>query len=628
MALKNTDNTKDPLIASVSGETRQKIKKGDGLADIMVKSSGSYRDKKDKAEENKYLLTGQDKYRKPGNERGTRAEGYHPYAKARNIRATGLGELASKRMIEGEGIGASLKGAIYDKFQAKKMQFKEFKDPMNLVKMLTGGGKSGFSKFMTSAAGRLRNRSAHDIEYFSGVKAPTAKKIPKLESSTEPTSSGKSTKGGKGGDNSNILNKIYQVLTESIKKAEMAKDFDKENKAEEQKDRDKKHKELIDALKGITGKSAPAEEKKGGGLLGLLGLAAGVILSKLKDIFGPVLKFVTNIGSKILGGLANLAKDLWNGVKNIGNKIFGKTPETPKPKTDAKGRARDAKGRFTKVPEATKVEPSMASKAGGAIKNVGKTIAKGAKSVTGAVGKTASKVASTTLKGAGKLLGFLKGIPGLGILAAGAGLIMEIQDLKSQLEAKTITDAEFKKGVARAVGGAAGGAGGAALLGTLGAAAGSIVPGVGTLIGGIGGGVLGYMGGDAVGGFLGEKLYDYFVNGKKETASAVKGKPKTSSPVPTASGTGSTSATSASTSIPKAATPQATVPATGGRLDAASKQNADVKSAVSSPILINKPTTVNNNVNSSTTTGGGGQIGVRNDDSTLMRMQYGSIRAV
>jgi hypothetical protein len=632
------NKTKDPMITTVDGNTTQKIKKGDGIADVLVKSQAkSKKAGSDKAEENKYLLTGQDKYRKPGQERGTRAEGYHPYQKAANIRQSGLGQLAAQRMIEGEGIGASLKGATKDKFKAMKMGMKEKFDPLNIVKKMTFG-----SKFLTAAAGKMMKRSSKDIEYFSGVKAPTAKKVrglPEVESAGGATvdGGGKGNKGGMGGNANGILNKIYKVLADSIeenkKERELTKDFEKENKSEEQKDRDHKHKELIDALKGIFGKSKPEDKKKGGGLMGMLGMAAGLIMAKLRGIFGPILKFVTSIGSKILGGLTSMASKIWGGTKDIASKLMQSDIAT-KAKSVVKSVAGKGSSLVKSGVEAVKGGASSvakgatgaASKVGGALKNIGKTVAKGAKSAAGAAGKTATKVASSALKGAGKLLKFVKGVPGLGVLAAGVDLIMRMQDLNSQLEAGTLKESDYKKAVAGAVGSAAGGAGGAALLGALGATAGSIVPGVGTLVGGIGGGVLGFMGGEAIGGFLGEKLYDYFVDGKKSaspagaTASKAPGAPTASPASPTTPKAASGTTPSYQTAIKAASAP----PATGARLNEASQQSSQLAAPASGPTVINKPTTINN-VTHSSGGGSGGSLNMRNDDAVLLRVQYGSV---
>ena len=171
------------------------------------------------------------------------------YDKASKIRKKSFGDLLSEKIVDGGGIGESLKSTFSEKGKAKIKGIKEFFDPMNMAKAV--GGKAGAAIY-----GKLRGRSQEDMEYFTDTKkrkkggtdangTPTADKLDSLET---------------GNDFLSTLISIQELLSkhEEENKAQREKEnnFAEENKTE----KDRRHNELIAA---ITGKPvAKGKEKK------------------------------------------------------------------------------------------------------------------------------------------------------------------------------------------------------------------------------------------------------------------------------------------------------------------------------------------------------------------------------
>ncbi|WP_046005617.1 hypothetical protein [Pseudoalteromonas rubra] len=110
---------------------------------------------------------------------------------------------------------------------------------------------------------------------------------------------------------------------------------------------------------------------------------------------------------------------------------------------------------------------------------------------------------------AGKKGGFLSRLPGaklFGKMAAPLSAVMGAVDVATTLSDDTLTAQQKTQQLGTAVGGAGGAWAGAAA----GAALGSVIPGIGTAVGGLIGGGRGAMGGESVGGWLGDKLGGWF----------------------------------------------------------------------------------------------------------------------
>ena len=231
------------------------------------------------------------------------------YQKADRIKETGLLSLiARKKFEEGQSLGASIKGAISDKFKAKVKRTKRAFDPLNLVRVLTGNGVIG--KSLRTIAGRTMGRDDEDIKYFGGYKRKGNR------SSAEPMvthiGSGKITPIASGDGVADAVTKLYSLIKnnfdEKIKKSELQKNFE-EGKNEKQQ---KRHDELIKALGGISKGSDKKEGKKNEG--GLLDFVTN-LLNKFKDMLKPILDIWSDVKSFF-------KNDLWKNLLKYGKYLI------------------------------------------------------------------------------------------------------------------------------------------------------------------------------------------------------------------------------------------------------------------------------------------------------------------
>jgi hypothetical protein len=576
--------------------------------------------KKD-AKDHKYYWTTNPKTGKPMRKKNRTGSGYE---EADITGSKSLGQLASERMMGGEGLGKSLKGALKDKIGAAGTSLKRKFDPMNMLSKLPGG----MGTLAATAYGKKRGRDPKDISYFTGIHAPEQEAVPeKAEKVTASKVGGKSSGGGMGRGAVGLLKEIKQTIVDKFeddkKQKEIENNWDEQKKAEE----DKKHKELIDAIHGIHGGDAgpKKEEKRGGGLLSMLGDFLGNFMGRGKGLLGRV----GGIAKKVGKGVLSAGKSIARGGKNLVMKAGGAAKKGFSAMKSGLGMGSKTASVVSKGLDTTKAalvqaKPSTAVKVAETAQKTGSAIAK--------VSGTASRMGGVTsklIKGGGKLLGFLKSIPGLSVIGAGADLIMRVSELQEKVKSGKVKESEYKKEMTKVVGEAAA----AGLLPIMGAALGSFVPGVGTLVGGLAGGAAALLGGDKIGGWLAGKMYDFFVDGKKggdeKTASASASK-TTASAIPSKAKPAATSpAASKPASVPSAS-PAATPPSNlGSRAAQATQVNQSLVGPAAqqqqSPVLVNKTTNV---VNKSGGSGGGGQGGVRNDEPVLQRVQYGNMRAV
>lgn len=226
----------------------------------------------------------------------------HEYGKAEDIRKTSIGDLIAKNLVEGKGVGESIKGGVTDKIKAIGTGIKEKFDPMNMAKSI--GGNLGAALY-----GKTFNRSQKDLEYFTGME----KEEPKENKKNEKKSYDVVTKKGK---NKNPLNttigagsrplplrkndsvsdvaaKLFSLLRKSYEDKKLQMELDKNFEGERKDEAARRHKEFIDALLGLTGGtvsgSAKAEDQKTGLLDTIKNIADTVSwISKLKDFAGLV----------------------------------------------------------------------------------------------------------------------------------------------------------------------------------------------------------------------------------------------------------------------------------------------------------------------------------------------------
>jgi len=286
----------------------------------------------------------------------------------------------------------------------------------------------------------------------------------------------------------------------------------------------------------------------------------------------------------------------------------------------------------------------------------------GAKAATGAAeglaegaAKSATKV-SKLLESSKGVLKFLEKIPGLSLIAAGASLIYDVKTAIDRHEAGEIDDNELKKEVVGAVGGGLGGLGGAEVGSLLGGAVGSVVPGAGTLVGGILGGAAGFFGGEKLGKYAAEKMFDYFQGGKdveppsdpaseannlkkqdttKPAAAAPSSMP-TATPMPASAPSGGAKpspSAGGSPAMPAAASPMSAAPTNSPNMGTQLSQSIQLNQTMKMDAQVAEaaPTVVNNNSSSSsqqTQQNKGPMPPVRNKESTIERLVYYSTRVV
>ena len=157
------------------------------------------------------------------------------YSDAAKIRKKSFGDLFAEKMVNGDGIGQSLKSTFSEKGKAKVKGIKEKFDPMNIAKMV--GGKTGAAIY-----GKVMGRSQEDMEHFTETKkkkkgkdVDTAEKLGSLSKGNELLTS---------------LMSIHDLLKkreeEDTKEREETKSF----AAEQKEEKDRRHKHLLAAIAG------------------------------------------------------------------------------------------------------------------------------------------------------------------------------------------------------------------------------------------------------------------------------------------------------------------------------------------------------------------------------------------
>lgn len=222
------------------------------------------------------------------------------YRQASNIRKTGLIKLIATRKFEGgQGIGRAIGSSISDKFKAKAVGMKEAMDPLNWVRKITGKGT--FGDIMTTMAGRAFGRSDDTISYFGGFKRKTKNKDPQLTTigpgPIKPLKMNDSL--------ADILAKMYNFMTKTsedrIKQQEIEKSFRQEQLDEDER----RHQELVTAIKKFTGEKQPDVKKESG----------NSIIDMVKGMFDKLSGMFADLVTK-LGPLLRWAGAMsWTGLK-------------------------------------------------------------------------------------------------------------------------------------------------------------------------------------------------------------------------------------------------------------------------------------------------------------------------
>jgi hypothetical protein len=266
------------------------------------------------------------------------------YQQARSIRKTGLLSLIAERKFEdGQGIGASIGGAISDKFKAKGMAFKEALDPLNMVRKLTGRG--GFGDIAVSGVGRLLGRNNRDIEAFGGY---GRKKKGKKNPSYSTISNGPIRPLKVGDSSADILAKMYNFMRKSDETTVRENEIDRAFRQEQIDEDNRRHKELVNAIKsymkGTKGDdkdpkkksfldelkniaenlaTAYAEWRLGKTLTKVAAKLAGKLLRR--PAAKLVAKLVDKLATKIKGNLAGKMLAKFGGGMMTKSQVIGKT---------------------------------------------------------------------------------------------------------------------------------------------------------------------------------------------------------------------------------------------------------------------------------------------------------------
>lgn len=399
------------------------------------------------------------------------------YKKADEIRKSKFSESVINRLLEGKGLGSSLKETMGERTQAKFTGIKEFFDPLNMLHKALGGGS--FANVMTAWAG---NKNPDLVRRFIGNKKDTATKMD--SSKTE---------------NQN-LGKIYDLLKTEFDRRKKLREIDKnfeKVRSENEKQRFEKLLEAIESMHAPVISIQDVTQKKTSKLPWILSLLAGLIpfikkwlngfeksvIERLSGFFVDFLKKVYDFVSPIIKGIKNVIEDLFSKIMKI-----------------------------PFVRDALDGIKSVAKKAGGVIEDVADRL--GIKGIVKGVAKTATKIAGGALDGAEGVLKFIGNVaekfPVVGAAIAAGQIGYEVHEAIELRKEGKITDAQLHKKVVKIIGNVLGGIGGAELGGVLGSFI--PVPLFGTLGGALVGGIAGSYGGEWIAG----KLYKYFQehNGK------------------------------------------------------------------------------------------------------------------
>lgn len=210
------------------------------------------------------------------------------YQEAARTRKKSFISILTEKLVEGNGLGKSIKATISDKSAARAKGFKEKIDPMNIIKFMTGG-----SKFAAALYGSARGRSKEDMKYFLGQPksakevGASSTRIDSLETGNEMVS---------------LLMKIYEFMRNANEENKTRKEKEFNFKEEIEYERGIRHKALLEALSGLKlGKTTATKEESdfGGIFAGLISFVKGLIDDALKGIIS-ILDGITELIEKTL----------------------------------------------------------------------------------------------------------------------------------------------------------------------------------------------------------------------------------------------------------------------------------------------------------------------------------------
>jgi lysozyme len=163
------------------------------------------------------------------------------YKKASETRKKSFGDLLSEKIVEGGGVGSSIKNTVSEKTKSSLMGIKEKFDPMNMAKAV--GGKTGAAIY-----GKIMGRSKEDMAYFTDTKI----KDKKIKGDEKLKSSDSSA--------SEALGLIYRLLMRAYDDNLEKRKSDLDKQKTEDKEEESRNKMLISVFK--VGRAQSRGEKK------------------------------------------------------------------------------------------------------------------------------------------------------------------------------------------------------------------------------------------------------------------------------------------------------------------------------------------------------------------------------
>lgn len=433
------------------------------------------------------------------------------YASAKQTRKTSLSKLITDKLLAGESISKSFTTSISEKTKSRFVGMKEKFDPLNIARAMTGG-----SGLAPALLGRMMGRSKEDIEYFAsqgkgpgrGRKKGSTSRATNKDPFTTNIGPSRVLPLRRDDSVADITAKLYNLLQKTHDRKIKEQDLQKQMSIKKKNMDEASHKALLSAIASASGRGGPdgtggpgsLETDGDGNWLGAAvgGWAAWKVWRGWRGLRNRIAnKYGQKIADKIKSTSTKIS-DTRRGVK-VGKGLNANSAQSLR-RTMSNREIAKLEKQGLKWDAATQrfkdIKTNKFVSAEKAASSIGKKIP----------GSTATKVTSSskTLEGAKGILKFLKKIPILSTLAAGALALKDISDAIDARENGEMNDTQLHKTVTGIVGGLLGGIAGA----EVGAAIGSIVPVAGTIVGGVGG----YFLGEAGGKYLAEKLFDYISN--------------------------------------------------------------------------------------------------------------------
>ena len=254
------------------------------------------------------------------------------YQQAKRIRKTGFLDLISDQLMYERKVSTAIGQAISLKTRGTIKGITQHFDPLNIARMMTFGSSIG-----PALLGHLTGRDARDIQYFSKRYKPireqkrTGEKLTKLG------------RGADGGDldiaSSLVLRKIHTLLANSYEMDKTRMELVKNREEEHELENDKKHKELLEALKGRTTLvrvGLGSEKESDGGMrswieklmdfMKTVGVLFMGVKTLIQNSIGTVMKWVLgrlgSVTKMFLTLMGKMGKYLFSFIRTVGSLVL------------------------------------------------------------------------------------------------------------------------------------------------------------------------------------------------------------------------------------------------------------------------------------------------------------------